>query len=357
MTTHAVPTTIDALDGLPGGLADWFRRATFHEPDWTPQDLADRLAGRRAAVVLPALNEQRTVGAVVEAFMPLTQGHPALVEEIIVMDSGSTDATADVARAAGARVVSREAVLPHVPIRPGKGEVLWRALAATTADLVVYCDADLVGVQPSLVTGLLGPLVTNPAIGFVKAFYDRPMHTSGGPGDTMDRPGTGGGRITELLARPAIAKFAPELAGIIQPLGGEYAGRRDVLTRLPFSSGYAVEIGLLCDIVDKFGIDSIAQVDVGVRNHRHRDLQSLGQASSEVLLSLLARRGNAGVARSGTEEALAGGGARSTGLIQFERGEHGRWQPVVADVEVLERPPMVEFLADVAEPPMAASGA
>lgn len=322
---------------MPPAVADWYRRATWHTPPWTGAGLAAVKDGRRVAVVLPALNEQETVGGVVSAFLPLTRAQgdaPALVDDILVMDSGSTDATAEVARAAGARVVAREDTLAHLPPRPGKGEVMWRALAATDADVVVYADADLVDVDASLVVALLGPLLSDPAVGFVKAFYDRPLRLEGSP----DGARTGGGRVTELLARPVIAHLAPELSGVIQPLGGEYAARADVLRAVPFASGYGVEIGLLLDVVDRFGLDSLAQVDVGVRKHRHRDLLSLGRTAAEILLAVTARRG------------VGGGTPASTApmdLIQFDRLPGHRWRPEVERIQAVDRPPMAEVLAAI----------
>jgi glucosyl-3-phosphoglycerate synthase len=321
-------------DHLPEPVAAWFARATWHEPPWTAEELAARKSGQRVAVVLPALDEAETVAGVVSAFRPLTAAGGAdrpLVDEVLVMDSGSTDDTAAVARAAGARVVAREDVLPDLAPRPGKGEVMWRALAATDADLVLYADADLVDVDGSLVVALLGPLLTDPRVGFVKAFYDRPLRIGTPAADDGVR--SGGGRVTELLARPAIARFAPELSGVIQPLGGEYAARADVLRAVPFASGYAVEIGLLLDVVDRFGLDALAQVDVGVRKHRHRDLLSLGRTATEILLALAARRG--------AEDRSAPPGVQ---LVQFERGAQGRWAPETTPVTVADRPPMADVL-------------
>ncbi len=322
MTAERVPSP------LPERIEQWYERATWHRPPWSASDLVAVKGTSRVAVVLPALDEEATVAGVVAAFRPLTLGDRPLVDEIIVMDSGSRDSTAEVAAAAGARVVGRDAVLPHVPARPGKGEVMWRALAATDADLLVYADADLVDVDQALVVGLLGPLLTRPGVGFVKAFYDRPLRI--GVGSQSDDSGAraGGGRVTELLARPAVAVLAPELAGIIQPLGGEYAARRSILQQVPFASGYAVEIGLLLDIVDTFGLDCLAQVDVGVRKHRHRDLLSLGETATEILLAILARRGR--------REA-----ARDVPLVQFDHAAGGAWSPRTRLIEVRDRPAMV----------------
>ncbi|MCD2187208.1 glucosyl-3-phosphoglycerate synthase [Actinomycetospora soli] len=264
-------------------MTDWFARRTWAEPAWTVGGLADAKAGRTVSVVLPALDEEATVGGVVAAVRPLLG---SLVDELVVVDSGSTDDTARVARAAGARVVSREEALPGVEVRPGKGEVLWRGLAATTGDLVVYLDADLVDLDPAFVPSLLGPLLTAPGVELVKGFYHRPLRLG-----EHDAVRDGGGRVTELVARPALAALRPELAGIVQPLGGEYAATRSLLESLPFAGGYGVEIGLLLDTLERRGLDAIAQVDLGVRKHRHRSLRELGVTSAEVLGAVLRRSG------------------------------------------------------------------
>jgi len=222
--TAAVPgaraTDPDGL-GVPG-LAEWYRTRTWHDVTWSAQDLAAAKDGRTIAVVLPALDEEATVAGVVRAFLPLTRrqgpGLPPLVDEVVVVDSGSTDATVEVARAAGARVLTREQALPQVPVRPGKGEVLWRALTATDADVIVYADSDLVDVHASLVVGLLGPILRTEGVHLVKAFYARPLRLE----TTTER--AGGGRVTELLARPALATFAPELGASCSRSAGSTRG-------------------------------------------------------------------------------------------------------------------------------------
>src|SRR5205085_11385452 len=185
-------------------------------------------------------------------------------------DSDSTDATAAVARAAGADVVATADVLPAHGSRPGKGEALWKSLAATTGDLVVFFDADLVGDVAHYVPGLLGPLLADPQVAYVKGCYTRPLSLDG-----VTTP-AGGGRVTELTARPLLNALWPELAGFVQPLGGEYAGRRSALERVPFVSGYGVEVGLLVDLLQVCGLQGLAQVDLGTRQHSHQTDQALG---------------------------------------------------------------------------------
>ena len=264
-------------------IEDWFARRTWQNPPWTREQLVAAKAGRRVAVVLPALDEQATVGAIVTAILPLTVGARPLVDELVVMDSGSTDATIAVATAAGARVVRRDEVLPQLAPLPGKGEVLWRSLAATTSEIICYLDSDLVDFDPAFVPALLGPLLTEPDMGLVKGFYRRPLRLE------TTQIDTGGGRVTELLVRPLLAALRPELSGMVQPLGGEYAATRELLESLPFAAGYGVEIGLLLDTHTNRGMDALAQVNLGVRKHRNRSLLQLGVMARQILGAVLAR--------------------------------------------------------------------
>ena len=301
---------------------EWFARRTWQEPRWTVGELVAAKAGRRVSVVLPALDEEATVGAIVAAIVPLTRGPAPLVDELVVMDSGSTDRTVELAAAAGARVVLRTEVVAHLEPRPGKGEVLWRSLAATTGDVVCYLDSDLVDFDPGFVPALLGPLLTEPGVGLVKGFYRRPLRLETTQADT------GGGRVTELLVRPLLAALRPELAGIVQPLGGEYAGTRELLESLPFASGYGVEIGLLLDTYTALGMDGLAQVNLGVRKHRNRSLVQLGAMARQILAAALAR---CGVPDAGGD------------LVQFLQVD-GEWLPNSTSVATAERPPMREVL-------------
>jgi glucosyl-3-phosphoglycerate synthase len=233
--------------------------------------------------VLPARDEEATVGDIVAAIRAeLATGPNDLVDEVIVVDSGSSDSTAAVAAASGARVVALSDVLPEHDPRPGKGEAMWRGLASTDADFVVFIDADLEAFDARFVVALLGPLLTRPGTQFVKAAYDRP------PIDPR-LPESGGGRVTELMARPLISAFWPELNGVLQPLAGEYAARRELLRALPFRCGYGVDLGLLLDAYRLVGLDGLAQVDLHRRWHRHSDLASLGRMAAEVMHTALDR--------------------------------------------------------------------
>jgi glucosyl-3-phosphoglycerate synthase len=272
-----------ASDLVAGDLTN--HRLLWNRPSWTIDELVAAKAGRTISVVLPALDEEETIESVIDSISPLVDG---LVDELIVLDSGSTDETEIRAIAAGARVVSREQALPEVPTRPGKGEALWRSLAATSGDVVVFVDSDLINPHPMFVPWLVGPLLTGDGIHLVKGFYRRPLNVTDASGSAG---ATGGGRVTELVARPLLAALRPELGRVLQPLGGEYAATRELLTSLPFAPGYGVEIGLLVDTFDRLGPDAIAQVNLGVRAHRNRPLAELGVMSRQVIATLLSRCG------------------------------------------------------------------
>ncbi|OBA77963.1 glucosyl-3-phosphoglycerate synthase [Mycobacterium sp. 1164966.3] len=304
----------------------WLAERSWNRPSWTVAELEAAKAGRTISVVLPALNEEQTVESVIDSISPLVDG---LVDELIVLDSGSTDDTEIRAIAAGARVVSREQALPEVPTRPGKGEALWRSLAATSGDIVVFVDSDLINPHPMFVPWLVGPLLTGEGIHLVKGFYRRPLRASKGDSEAAEAS-TGGGRVTELVARPLLAALRPELGCVLQPLGGEYAASRELLTSLPFAPGYGVEIGLLVDTFDRLGLDAIAQVNLGVRAHRNRPLTELGAMSRQVIATLFSR---CGIPDSGA------------GLTQFFAedpagyGYHNYTQ-ITSEVSLVDRPPM-----------------
>ena len=314
--------------------AAWFAARTSTADEWSLDLLLAAKGPTRVSVVLPALDEETTVGRIVETVhVALGAGAPAgrrLVDELVVLDSGSTDGTAAVARDAGARVVHRDEVLPDLPAVPGKGEAMWRSLAATDGDLVVFVDADLQSFTPTYITGLLGPLLTDDAVQLVKAVYERPLV------DGSSVVSAGGGRVTELVARPLLNLLWPQLAGLVQPLAGEYAARRTLLERLPFPCGYGVELALLLDSLDLVGLDGLAQVDLGVRVHRHHDERRLGRMAAEIMRTAfdrLARRGD-----------LVDLGALGDSLTQFDRGADG-FSSQMYDVVGLERPPMTTIAA------------
>lgn len=256
---------------------------TFHHAEFDPFALAEhkRRHGTRVSVCLPARDEGGTVGRIVADVRRGLVDEIGLVDELLVLDDHSTDDTAAVAAAAGARVVQVDDVLPDQGPGAGKGEALWKSVAAATGDLVVWCDADITDFGTRFVVGLVGPLLLRPDIDFVKGFYDRPV----------DGSAHGGGRVTELMARPVIATMFPHLASVVQPLSGEYAGRRSLLERLPFVEGYGVDLGLLVDVAELRGTEAIAQVDLGTRRHRNRPLDELGPQALAVLQTALRRAG------------------------------------------------------------------
>jgi glucosyl-3-phosphoglycerate synthase len=292
--------------------ADWFARHTTSWRDWPAERLLARKGDTRISVVLPALDEEPTVGEIVTGVLTLGE----LIDEVVVVDSGSVDRTGEVAAAAGAKVHHRDDILPGHGSFPGKGEALWKALAVTSGDILVYVDSDLTDFRPHFVTGLLGPLLSDPGTAMVKAFYDRPL---------LDVSAAGGGRVTELVARPLLNALYPELAGVIQPLAGEYAARRELLESLPFAAGYGVETGLLIDTVRERGIDAVAQVDLGQRTHGHQDTAALGRMAATILRTV--------ARRAAPERPLW------TTLTQFRRdGE--TVVPFDTEVEAADRPPM-----------------
>ena len=254
-------------------------RRRFSAGEFSAADLVARKGSTTVSVCLPARNEEETVGAIVEVVRAELMDKLGLVDELIVMDDHSTDRTAAVAKDAGATVVACSDVLTHLGNQPGKGETLWKSLFASTGDIVVWCDSDVANFGPHFISGLLGPLLFDDSIGYCKGFYHRPVGADQ----------RGGGRTTELVARPLIALLFPELGDIVQPLAGEYAGRRELLERVPFVQGYGVEMGLLIDVWRLAGYDAIAQVDLGTRLHRNRPLHELSSQATEVMQVALHR--------------------------------------------------------------------
>jgi glucosyl-3-phosphoglycerate synthase len=257
---------------VPNAVASTYDHGDF--------DLAALLAAKGDLVVsvcLPARDEEATVGAIVATLVELQDA--GLVDEIVVVDDGSSDDTAAVARSAGADVVSTSELLPECGPGTGKGEALWKSLHACRGDVIAWCDADVTNFEPHFVTGLLGPLLTRPDIDFAKGFYHRPYEGVVGQG----------GRVTELVARPLISMLFPHLSSVVQPLGGEYAIRREVAERLAFVQGWGVDLALLIDVAELCGVGAIAQVDLGTRVHRNRPLEELGPQAMAILVTALGR--------------------------------------------------------------------
>ncbi len=302
----------------------WFERATTTAADWPAETVlaAKAASGHTVSVVIPARNEERTVGSVVSRIRDeLILAHP-VVDELVVMDSLSTDATAAVARSYGARVHSVADVVPDLGVLPGKGEAMWKSLFVTSGSVVAFIDADLTEWGPHFVLGLLGPMLTDPGVLLVKGFYDRLMEDASGQSSSE------GGRVTELVARPALSLWWPALSGLVQPLAGEWAVRRDLFERLPVPVGYGVEFASVVDTFHRFGLDAIAQVDLGRRGHQHQSVHDLGAMATEILE--IAERRKPGVQPAGRD---------AVELSQFDRRRPGLWNGRV--IEVRERPPAV----------------
>ncbi|MGW0804446.1 glucosyl-3-phosphoglycerate synthase [Nonomuraea sp. NPDC002799] len=300
-------------------VCGWLRRRTSSAVDWPIRDLMAAKGSTTVSVVLPARDERDTVGEIVRTIRRELGG---LVDEVVVIDSRSCDDTARVASLAGAEVYAQDEILPRLKPLDGKGEALWKSLAVTSGDVVVFVDADIRKFHPSLVFGLLGPLLADPTVAYVKGCYDRPLN--GAP--------NGGGRVTELVARPLINLHWPQLAGLVQPLAGEYAGRRSALERVPFLTGYGVELGLLIDLLELAGLDAFAQVDLGSREHTPQSTEALGGMASQIMLAAWSRLRRQGMIETAHEPADR--------LAQFRRGADGH-DVLSRDVGIAERPPMI----------------
>lgn len=305
----------------------WFTRRTFHHSRF--EDLgalveAKARAGATIAACIPALNEAGTIGPIVSAIREqLAEAHP-LVDEIVVMDSLSEDDTVRIAEEAGATVHQDSEILPGLEPGSGKGEAMWKSLFVLKSDLIAWLDADIENFHPRFVYGTVAPLLLDPDIAYVKAFYDRPIRHG-----NEFRPAEGG-RVTELLARPLLNMFWPELAAVIQPLSGEYAGRRSVLESIPFFTGYGIELGMLVDLYEKRGIEAIAQVDLDIRVHRNQPLRSLSQMSFAILQAALHRLETSGRVRLRDEPET---------LYRQLRKEGHDYALESRDIRILERPP------------------
>jgi glucosyl-3-phosphoglycerate synthase len=300
----------------------WFAECSSHWRDWPLAHLLERKQRTRARIsaVVPARNEEDTVAGVVSALSEAWVSDVPLLDEVVVIDSDSDDCTAGVAAAAGATVYRADEVVPQLGCQPGKGEALWKSLFVTEGDLLVFIDADLTDWGVHFVTGLLGPLLSNDNVQLVKGHYDR-AGNGAAPADS-----SGGGRVTELVARPLLGLWWPELTGVVQPLAGEWAARRSLLESLSIPVGYGVELSTLLDTAARHGLASVAQVDLGVRGHRPRPDEDLALMAAELLIVAESRR-------SAPPQL-----PETADLLQFVRID-GRMQPQVRSFPTRERPP------------------
>ena len=308
----------------------WYGRRTSHWRDWPDEVL---LAGKRRldariSVVIPARDEESTIAGVVGSIRAAVVERVPLVDEVVVIDSDSADGTAVAAARAGAIVHAAGDIAPEFGAYPGKGEALWKSLLVTEGDLLVFIDADLTQWGPHFVTGLVGPLLADPGVLLVKGFYARVATGTDGSVSTE------GGRVTELVARPLLSLWWPELSGVVQPLAGEWAARRDLMESLPIPVGYGVELSTLLDTAGRFGLDGIAQVDLGSRAHKHQTVHDLALMSAELLVVAERRRLVKGAAEMGGEPV-----PDSPLLQQFVR-EGTQVRPVARPIPVRERPPV-----------------
>ncbi|MCX7787323.1 MAG: glucosyl-3-phosphoglycerate synthase [Spirochaetes bacterium] len=284
--------------------------------------------GVRISLAFPTLNEEATIGKEILILKAELMDRVSLLDEIVVIDSGSIDRTRSIATSFGAKVYESKHILPKYGTYKGKGENLWKSLYILTGDIIVWIDADIHNIAPKFVYGLVGPLLENPEIGYVKALYERPLKTSSGFSPT------GGGRVTEILVRPLFSLFYPELSYLIQPLSGEYAGRRHLLEQLPFSVGYGVELGHLIDIYHLFGQNVLAQVDLDRRVHRNQSVEALSRMSFGILSTFfnrLQKRSDCHLDAVLHSHHIA---------LQAKENIH---QPVRTEILTIERPPMIEI--------------
>ncbi len=315
----------------PSSVVDrWFARNTFDAREFSDREALltlKRARGVRISLGLPALNEAATIGREIENLRrPLMEEVP-LLDEIVVIDGGSEDGTTGLAHRLGIPTYHHAEILPEAGAYGGKGEALWKSLHVLRGDLIVWVDTDIRNIHPKFVYGLLGPLLRDASIGYVKGFYRRPLQVG------RRRYESGGGRVTELTARPLLNLFFPELSGVIQPLAGESAGRREVLERLPFFTGYGVEIGLLIDVLAHFGLGRIAQVNLGSRVHRNRELPSLSVmafAIAQVLMTRVGESAGAPIAAQMNRTVTLVGREDGLSLERHDVREHER--PPIASV-------------------------
>ncbi|HLO29868.1 MAG TPA: glucosyl-3-phosphoglycerate synthase [Anaerolineales bacterium] len=309
----------------------WFAENTFNANEF--QDLNDLLnlkreRGLSISLALPALNEEETVGNVIRTIKQSLILDVPLLDEIVLIDSNSGDRTREIATDLGIPVYIHQSVLPNYGARRGKGEALWKSLYCTQGDIVIWLDTDIVNIHPRFAYGLIGPLLMRPDIQFVKGFYRRPLKV----GDKIQAGG--GGRVTELTARPLLNLFYPELSGVIQPLSGEYGGRRTALERFNFFSGYGVEIGLLIDMLEKFGLNAIAQVDLQERIHHNQPLEALSKMSFAIIQAVIRKL------ESRYGQNILENVNTTMKLIRYER------ESFMLDIEEIaerDRPPMIEL--------------
>jgi glucosyl-3-phosphoglycerate synthase len=311
-------------------MQPWIKSNTFHYSKFNDLNQLVKVKaqkGLKISLCLPTLNEEKTIAKEIVILKSELVSRYPLLDEIVVIDSGSTDKTCDIASSFGADVYTADDILPHLGQHTGKGENLWKALFITRGDIIVYLDADIKNIHHRFAYGLIGPLLLDDTIKFSKAFYDRPI----ADGLDIERP-TGGGRVTELVIRPLFSLFFPELTQLIQPLSGEYAGFRQIFEQIPFPIGYGVETSMILDIYHRWGLEVIGQVDMEKRVHRNQDTQALGKMAFAILKTFINRKSAFGLIDLKTP--------LFDEIIQYRMIE-GQIEPDKRLVPVHERPPMI----------------
>ncbi len=327
----AADRAADEARAIPARVERWFGESNFHHAEFGDLRRLVQLKekqGVTVSLVLPTLNEEETIGPIVRRAMREMVGRVPLLDEILVIDSASTDRTCEIAEAEGARVVQHSDVLPRYGSFRGKGEALWKSLYESTGDIIVWADTDVKNWHHRMVYGTLGPLLHEPRLQYVKGYYQRPIVEEG-----VLKEG-GGGRVTELVARPLINLFYPELSGLIQPLAGEYAGRRALLETIPFFTGYAVEIGHLIDAAERVGIEGLGQVDLERRVHRNQELEGLTKMSFVILQAVMKRLEERRKTRLFAEMGST---------MKLPRSGKGQLSLEVIELADQERPPMIRI--------------
>ncbi|MDM8535315.1 glucosyl-3-phosphoglycerate synthase [Desulfobacterales bacterium HSG17] len=311
--------------------SEWLHHNTFHYSDFSNLEELVKAKERKKLTIslcLPTLNEEKTIAKEILIMKSELMTRFPLLDEIVVIDSGSIDHTRQIAASFGADVYLANEILPHLTPFKGKGENLWKALHITKGDIIIYLDADIKNIHHRFAYGLLGPLLTSDTIKYTKAFYDRPIAIGQSP-----IRATGGGRVTELVIRPLFSLFFPELTQIIQPLSGEYAGFREIFEKIPFPIGYGVETSMIMDIYEKWGLDVMGQVDLERRVHRNQDTKALGRMGFAIMTTFLNRMKNRGLINLKKE--------LYTEMIQFKLIKN-QYEPEMFQMPEQERPPILE---------------
>lgn len=334
-TQRALPLSLESEEAGKTAISvlvdKWFAENTFHADEFQDLDYLlslKRERGLSISLALPALNEEKTVGNVIQTIKGALVETAPLLDEIVLIDSNSQDRTREIAQDLGIPVYIHQKILPQYGSRRGKGEALWKSLYCTQGDIVIWLDTDIVNIHPRFAYGLIGPLLLRPDIHFIKGFYRRPLRV----GDKIQAGG--GGRVTELTARPLLNLFYPELSGVIQPLSGEYGGRRSALEQFCFFSGYGVEIGLLIDMLEKFGLNAIAQVDLQERIHHNQPLEALSKMSFAIIQAVIRKL------ESRYGQNLLENVNTTMKLIRYEQ------ESFMLDIEEIaerDRPPMIDI--------------